>query len=131
MSSKQFDLRNPIKHARGLGSAKEGTHHYIIQRISAVALIFLVPWLVWLLVTLIPADYITVRATLAKPVNAVLLTSLMLMMFWHARLGLQVVIEDYVHKAVPNIIAQLLVWFACMLGALISLVAIGRILFAA
>ena len=131
MSSEQFDLRNPIKRARGHGSAKEGTHHYIIQRISAVALIFLVPWLVWLLVTLIPSDYFTVRATLAKPVNAVLLTSLMLMMFWHARLGLQVVIEDYVHGAVPNIIAQLLVWFACMLGALISLLAIGRILFAA
>lgn len=130
MSGEQFDLRNPMKRARGLGSAKGGTHHFIIQRISAVALIFLVPWLVWLLITLIPADYATVHATLAQPVNAVLLASLLLMMFWHARLGLQVVIEDYVHTAVPSIIAQLLVWFACMLGALISLVAIGRILFA-
>ncbi len=130
MSREQFDLRDPMKRARGLGSAKEGTHHFIVQRISAVALIFLVPWLVWLLITLIPADYATVRATLARPVNAVLLASLLLMMFWHARLGLQVVIEDYVHTAVPNIIAQLLVWFACTLGALISLVAIGRILFA-
>ena len=130
MSREQFDLRDPMKHARAMGSAKEGTHHFITQRISAVALVFLVPWLVWLLITLIPADYATVRATLAGPVNAVLLASLLLMMFWHARLGLQVVIEDYVHKAVPNIIAQLLVWFACALGALISLVAIGRILFA-
>ena len=130
MSREQFDLRSPMKRATGRGSAKEGTHHFIVQRISAVALVFLVPWLVWLLITLIPADYFTVRATLAQPVNAVLLLSLLLMMFWHARLGLQVVIEDYVHKAIPNIIAQLLVWFACMLGALISLVAIGRILFA-
>ncbi len=131
MSKEQFDLRNPMKHAVGLGSAKEGTHHFIVQRISAVALVFLVPWLVWLVITLIPADYATARATLAQPVHAVLLLAFLLLAFWHARLGLQVVVEDYVHSAVPNIIAQLFVWFACLLGALGSLVAVGRILFAA
>lgn len=127
----QNDLRNPMKHARGLGSAKEGTHHFIVQRISAVALVLLVPWLVWLVITLIPASYETAREALARPLNATLLTALLLMMFWHARLGLQVVIEDYVHGAVPHIVLQLLAWFACGLGALVSLLAIGRILFAA
>ncbi|MCB1569342.1 MAG: succinate dehydrogenase, hydrophobic membrane anchor protein [Xanthomonadales bacterium] len=131
MSARQFDRRNPMKHAKGLGSAKDGTHHFIVQRISAVALVFLVPWLVWLVLNLLHADYATAHATLAQPVNAVLLSALLLMMFWHARLGLQVVIEDYVHGPAMNIIAQLLVWFACSLGALVSLVAIGRILFAA
>lgn len=131
MSREQFDLRNPMKHAVRLGSAKEGTHHFIVQRLSAVALVALVPWLVWLVLTLIPADYATARATIAQPLHATLLLAFLLLAFWHARLGLQVVIEDYVHAAVPNIIAQVLAWAACSLGALASLVAVGRILFAA
>lgn len=66
-------LRDPLKNARGLGSARDGTRHFILQRISAVILALLTPWLVWMLITLIPADYATVRATLADPVSAVLM----------------------------------------------------------
>ena len=128
--SGQSRLRDPLKKARGLGSAHDGTRHFILQRISAVILALLTPWLVWLLITLIPADYATVRATLAHPVNAVLLLSFLLALFWHSRLGLQVVIEDYVHHHGLGTIAQILVLFGCALGALVSFVAIGRIIFA-
>ena len=129
--SSQDRLRDPLARARGLGSAKHGTQHFILQRVSAVILALLTPWLLWLLITLIPADYATVRSTLAHPVNAVLLLSFLLALFWHSRLGLQVVIEDYVHHHGLGTIAQVLVLFACSLGALVSLVAIGRIVFAA
>ena len=129
MSAKS-DLRHPMKRAEGLGSAKHGTQHFILQRISAVVLAALTPWLIWLLITLIPADYVTVRLTLAKPLNAILLFSFIVALFWHARMGLQVVIEDYVHHLGVSLFAQILVLFACALGGLISLVALGRILFA-
>ena len=128
--SQSSNLRDPLKKARGLGSAHSGTHHFILQRISAVILAVLTPWLIWLLITLIPADYATVRATLAQPFNAVLLLSFLLALFWHSRLGVQVVIEDYVHHHGLGAIAQILVLFGCALGALVSFVAIGRIIFA-
>jgi succinate dehydrogenase / fumarate reductase membrane anchor subunit len=130
MSATTKNLRDPLKRARGLGSAKHGTQHFILQRISAVIIAILTPWLLWLLVSLIPADYTTVRATLAHPCNAVLLLSFLLALFWHSRLGVQVVIEDYVHHHGFGVIAQILVLFGCALGALVSFVAIGRIVFA-
>jgi succinate dehydrogenase / fumarate reductase membrane anchor subunit len=130
MSAAAKNLRDPLKRARGHGSAKNGTQHFILQRISAVILALLTPWLLWLLITLIPADYATVRATLAHPCNAVLLLSFLLALFWHSRLGVQVVIEDYVHHHGLGVIAQILVLFGCALGALVSFVAIGRIVFA-
>lgn len=128
--SRRPRLRDPLKNVRGLGSARDGTRHFILQRISAVILAFLTPWLLWLLITLIPADYATVRATLAHPVNAVLMLSFLVALFWHSRMGLQVVIEDYVHHHGLGAIAQILVLFGCALGALVSFVAIGRIIFA-
>lgn len=131
MSTQPHNLRHPLKKVRALGAAHDGTRHFILQRISAVILALLTPWLFWLLITLIPADYATVRATLAHPVNAVLLFSFLLALFWHSRLGVQVVIEDYVHHHGLGVFAQILVLFGCALGALVSFVAIGRIVFSA
>ena len=131
MSSSKSDLRDPLARVRGHGSARHGTEHFILPRVSAVILAGLPPWLLWVLVTLIPADYATVRATLSNPVHAILLLSFLMALFWHSRLGLQVVIEDYVHHHGLGVIAQILTLFCCSLGALISLLAIGRILFAA
>lgn len=128
--SRHSDLRHPLKKVRALGSARDGTRHFILQRISAAVLAVLTPWLIWFVITLIPADYMTVRASLAQPFNAVLLISFLLALFWHARLGLQVVIEDYVHHHGLGIFAQIVALFACALGALVSLLALGRIVFA-
>lgn len=119
--------RDPMKRARGLGSGKAGTAHFWWQRVTAVALALLVPWLLGTLVSFVGADHASVQATLARPYNAILFASFALALFWHARLGVQVVIEDYVHGRALEIALQLLVILACAAGAIASLYAIGRI----
>lgn len=126
-TSRAAPLRTPIKRARGLGSGKTGTGHFWWQRVTAVALVPLVAWFIGTLVSLAGADLHTVQATIARPWNAVLFSLFAIALFWHARLGLQVVIEDYVHTRVLEITLQLLLTFLCALGALASLYAIARI----
>ncbi|GAA4867243.1 succinate dehydrogenase, hydrophobic membrane anchor protein [Luteimonas vadosa] len=126
-SSGKHDYRTPVARARGLGSAKSGTSHFWWQRVTAIVLAILVPWLVGLLVSLVGADEFAVQATISRPWNAILLAVFVLALFWHAKLGMQVVIEDYVHQRAVEIALQLLVTFACVLGALASLYAIARI----
>jgi len=121
------DLRTPLARARGLGSSKSGTGHFWWQRVTAIFLVPLVAWLLGMLVSLAGADLATVHATIAKPGNAIALALFALMLFWHAKLGIQVVIEDYVHTRAYEIALQLLVTFLCVFGALASLYAIGRI----
>lgn len=120
-------LRTPLKNARGLGSAKDGTHHFVLQRITAIALVFLTLYVVWLIVSLIGRDYATVHATVARPWNAVLLIAFLVATFWHAKLGLQVIIEDYVHTPWSATLLQLANIFTCVLAALASVLAIIRI----
>lgn len=124
-------LRNPIAIARGLGSAKSGLHHWWAQRISAVALALLTPWFLYLMVSLIGFDAATVRAVLATPLNSTLLVAFSLSLFWHAALGLQVVVEDYIHVRWQELALQVLIKFAYAIAAIASLIAIGRIAFTA
>lgn len=121
------NFRSPLKRARGLGSAKDGTHHFIVQRITAIALAFLSIYVLGLVVSLIGGDYATVRAAVANPVNAVLLVAFLVAMFWHAQLGMQVIIEDYVHTPWLAVTSQLLVIFVCVLAVLASVLAVIRI----
>ncbi len=123
----QSDLRNPLKRARGWGSAKDGTGHFIIQRITAVALVFLTLYVLYLLLSLVGGDYASVRAAVASPFNALLIIAFLIASFWHAKLGLQVVIEDYVHTPWLAVVAQLAVIFICVLAALASVFAVIRI----
>ena len=121
------DLRTPLARARGLGSGKTGTSHFWYQRVTAVALMLLVPWLVWMLAGMAGGDVESVRATIARPWNAILLAAFSVAMFWHAKLGIQVVIEDYVHTRGVEITLHLLNMFLCTLGAIASVYAIARI----
>jgi succinate dehydrogenase / fumarate reductase, membrane anchor subunit len=121
------DFRTPIGRARGLGSAKSGTGHFWWQRVTAIALMLLTPWILGMLIALVGADHAHVQAALAKPLNAIALAMFAISLFWHSRLGLQVVIEDYIHHRPLEIFLQLVVTFACALGVLASLYAIGRI----
>ncbi|GGA74367.1 succinate dehydrogenase, hydrophobic membrane anchor protein [Arenimonas soli] len=125
-----MSLRNPLARAKGLGSAKDGTGHWWHQRLSAIALLLMGPWFVILMVGLIGADQERVRAVLAQPFTAAVLTAFVLSLFWHARLGLQVVIEDYVHGG-AELLLQVIVKFAFAIAAIASLLAIGRIVFTA
>lgn len=125
-----MSLRNPLARAKGLGSAKDGTSHWWHQRLSAIALLLMTPWFVILMVGMIGRDQATVRAMLAQPLTAAILTAFVLSLFWHAKLGLQVVIEDYVHGG-AELLLQVVVKFAFAIAAIASLLAIGRIVFTA
>jgi succinate dehydrogenase / fumarate reductase membrane anchor subunit len=121
------DLQTPLKRVSGLGSSKSGTHHFVIQRITALALIPLVVWIIWLGLALMHADYEHAHALVHQPLNALLLIAFVIAMFWHAQLGLQVVVEDYVHTRWLEVTTQLAIKFLCMLGALASVLAVVRI----
>ena len=119
--------RTPLKNASGLGSAKEGVSHFMVQRLTAIALIFLSCWFLYFVLGLIGADYVNATAAVAKPWNAVLMVAFLVSTFWHAQLGMQVVIEDYVHSHGLALTAQIAVRFVCILGALASVFAVVRI----
>jgi len=121
------DLRNPLKRARGLGSAQSGVGHWWVQRLTAAALVLLSLWFVSMLLGLLHADYATAKAAVAKPWNALLLIAFAIAAFWHAVLGLQVVIEDYVHTRWKEVVLLALIKFLAVLGALASVLAVLRI----
>ena len=127
MSLHEGNFRTPLKRARHVGSGKTGTSPFWWQRVTAIALALLVAWLIGLLVSLVGADLSTVRATIARPWNAIPMAALVIAMFWHAKLGVQVVIEDYVHTRWLEIALQLLNLFACFAGALACLFALGHV----
>ena len=125
------DRRNPLKTARGLGSSQSGVGHWWTQRVTAIVLAPLAIWFVWTLVTLVGTDLETARDIIARPWNTIIFAVFLVSMFWHAKLGLQIVIEDYVHARALEITAHFLNNFLCGLGAIASLYAIARIAFSA
>lgn len=104
--------RTPLARARGLGAAHGGTGHWWVQRATAIVMVPLILWFAFSLAALGPADYATASAWLAHPVNAVLALVLIAVMFHHLNLGLQVVIEDYVHSRWLKFAALILHKFA-------------------
>lgn len=123
-----MSLKTPLGRVRGLGSARNGTSHWWVQRLTALLLVLALPWFVWLLLSTAGADFVTLRLTLAQPLNAMMMVLLVIAGFWHAQLGLQVVIEDYIHGGL-EIALQILVKFACLAAGIASVIAIGRIAF--
>jgi succinate dehydrogenase / fumarate reductase membrane anchor subunit len=97
MAAPEKSMRSTLGRARGLGSAKDGTAHWWGQRTTAVALVPLVVWFVVGVVTHAGAPLAEVKAWLGSPVCAVLMVALVVATFQHGRLGLQVVVEDYIH----------------------------------
>ncbi len=94
-----MSLRSPLGRVLGLGSAKDGTEHFISQRISAIGLAILGSWFVIAMLRLDSFAYLEVIRFIAQPLNAILLSLLCLTLAYHSWLGVQVVIEDYVHAA--------------------------------
>jgi len=101
-------LRTPLAKARGLGSAKDGTHHFWVQRLTAVALIPLTIWFALSIASLATAGQVEVVAWMKSPLSATLMLSFIMAGFWHMKLGLQVVIEDYVHTESTKITCLIL-----------------------
>lgn len=99
------DMRTPLSRVRGLGAAKTGTAHFWRQRLTAVALVPLGLFLIGSIVALVGADYETARAYLSSPVVSILFLGLILAGVYHMYLGMQVIIEDYVHSAGAKLMA--------------------------
>ncbi len=121
-----MSLRSPLGRVRGLGSAKEGVSHWWGQRLSGLALVPLSIWFVVSLLGLTGADHAAVKDWAGSPLVATLLVLLVAAAFYHAFLGLQVVIEDYVHNEGWKLAGLLAVkgaaWLLALLGILSVLV---------
>jgi succinate dehydrogenase / fumarate reductase, membrane anchor subunit len=126
-----MSMRTPLKSARNLGSAKDGTDHFWKQRVTGVANVFLGLFLVWLIASLIGADHATVRARLANPFIALPMLALIISGTVHMRLGMQTIIEDYVHGEAAKIVCVMLNTFFAACIALASVFAILKISFGA
>ncbi len=115
---------------RGLGSAHHGAHHWLLQRFTAVGNLVLMLFLVVSIALLPRYDFATMRGWAAEPLVATALALLIVSTFWHARLGLQVLAEDYVHGAGNRFAVLVLLNAAAMGGAAFGLVSVARIAFA-
>ena len=121
------DRRTPLARARGLGSAKEGVHHWWAQRLTAIALIPLVVWFAISLVMLSGAEYQVVRAWIASPLVMVMLILTIGIGLHHGQLGMQVVWEDYTEGAFRVVMIVLTKFLAVLfgLGAIVAILRIG------
>jgi succinate dehydrogenase / fumarate reductase membrane anchor subunit len=93
-----MSMRTPLSRARGLGSAKTGTEHWWLQRVTAIANLPLVLFMIGFVVAHLGASRAELAASVHHPIIAILLAAAFLSVLWHMRLGMQVIIEDYVHK---------------------------------
>lgn len=121
-------MKAPLARARGLGSAGHGSDHWMKQRITAIANIPLVIWFVFSVVSLRGASHAEFTGWLAEPVNAVLAILFIVSTFYHAKLGAQVVTEDYIHHEgfkFVKLIGQKLFFFALGVACIFSILKIA------
>jgi succinate dehydrogenase / fumarate reductase, membrane anchor subunit len=130
MAEASKSLRNPMARVRGLGSAKEGVHHWWMQRVTAIALVPLSVWFVASVVSLAGADQAAITQWLGAPFTLGALSLTLIAAFYHAVLGLQVVIEDYIHAKAVKLTLILLVQFAAFAFTAAGIIAMLMIAFA-
>lgn len=130
MNNKNTKFRSKLSIARGLGSAKSGVTHWWVQRVTAVAMIPLSIWFLGaILSVMLSPDVIFVAKWFSSPLNALLLISLVGALFFHAKLGLQVVIEDYIKCPYSKYSLLLANTFFCFGGAILCVMAILKLHF--
>ena len=112
---------------RGLGSAHSGAHHWLMQRVTAIGNLVLMIWFITSVLLLPDLNYATAREWLSAPVPATAMALLVISTLWHARLGLQVVIEDYVHEDGTKFAVVALLNLAIFAGAAFALFCVVRL----
>lgn len=125
------NLRTPLSQVKGHGSAKEGTSHFWVQRITAIAMVPLVLWLAFSVASLPGMSQADIRTWLSGSFTAVLMIALLLTGFYHAKLGLQMVIEDYVGNHGIRTAAIIAVTLMCAFLAVLGVFSVMRIAFSA
>ena len=126
-----MEMRSPLGRARGLGSTKDGSAHWWAERLTAVALVPLTLWFVVSVVSLVGADYAAYKAWVGMQGNAMLLVLLIVILFHHTQLGLQVVIEDYVHGEATKVVSLIVMKFTVVLLGASCVLAVLRVSFGA
>jgi succinate dehydrogenase / fumarate reductase membrane anchor subunit len=124
-----MSMRTPLKEVRRLGSAKEGADHFWTQRTTGAANLVLSIFAIWLAVSLIGAGHATVKATIAQPIIALPLLLFVTSAAIHMRLGMQVIIEDYVHGEAAKIVLLMLNSFFAIAVAAASALSILKLSF--
>ncbi|MBO1078687.1 succinate dehydrogenase, hydrophobic membrane anchor protein [Roseomonas haemaphysalidis] len=120
-------LQSPLGRVRGLGSAKGGTHHWWMQRVTAMALLPLTLWFVLSVARHTGSSHAQIVEWIGRPFNAVLLLSFVAISFQHAASGMQVVLEDYVRGEVPRMVSIMVVKALCWILGLLAVLSVLRI----
>lgn len=121
-------LKSPAARANGLGSAKSGTHHWLMQRITAVGNLILGLWLLYSLLTNVGMTYTDAVLWISSPIHAVLMILFIITTFYHAVLGSQVIVEDYLHNEafkLFKLLGQRLVFFAMAVACIFSILQVA------
>ncbi len=126
-----MSLKSPLGKVLGTGSVKNGTGHWWSQRVTAVGLVFLGLWFAAELICLDSFDYQNMTVFLSSPYNAVLLILLVGTVMYHSMLGVQVVIEDYVHHGSLKVVSLMLIKFAHVLAGALGVFSVLRVGFGA
>ena len=124
-----MSLRSDLGRVRGLGTAKEGVSHWWAQRLTAVALVPLSLWFVWSVIQLVGVDHAGFKLWLGEGANLVLMILFVGSLFYHMQLGIQVVIEDYVHGEAKKVTSLVLNLFVALFFGVSSIVALLKVVF--
>lgn len=122
-------IKTPLKKAKALGSAHQGAHHWWMERLTSVALVPLIIWFVYSVLKLTHAEHLQVLNFFESPINTVLMGLLVIISFYHTSMGLQVIVEDYVHVRTPKFIILLVIKLGCFALGLASILAIAKLHF--
>jgi len=127
--NKHESLKSPLAAARGAGSTGEGSHHWIVQRFSAVAMLPIVVWFMFNIAALSTSSYVAFIDWMSSPLVSAATILFVIMSFWHGALGLQTIIEDYIHCKICKPLFIFLTYFASFAFALTCIVSVLKISF--